>query len=164
MKALEDLFLQALEDMYGAETRIAKALPELIEVATCPELKLALETHLRETESHIARLEEVFEALNKEPRGKNCATVAGILDEAEDLVTRSKHSPGLNAAIACAGQKFEHYEIANYGCLQSWAEAIENGVAAGILSDLLDGKKSAYRYLSEVAVEEDDEALEAAQR
>lgn len=161
MKALEEMFVQSLEEMYVAEKLVAKALPELIAVATCPPLIQAMKSHLAKTESHIEKLEEVFEALGKAPEAHRCAAMAGILGEAEEAASKGELSPGLNAAIVSAGQKITHYELATYGCLQSWAEAIDHDVPAGILGNILDDEKPSYRLLSELAVEKDAELLAA---
>jgi ferritin-like metal-binding protein YciE len=162
MKALKDLFLQELEDMYDSEKRIVKALPDLIEATTCSELRDALQSHLHETEGHVEKLERVFEAVGEKPKATKCPAMVGILNEGDDLVSKNKKSPNLNAAIICAGQKVEHYEIATYGCLHSWAELMGNTEAAAILSEILDEEKAADRTLSDLATEKNEEALEEA--
>jgi ferritin-like metal-binding protein YciE len=162
MKALKDLFLQELEDMYDSEKRIVKALPDLIEATTCSELKSALEAHLQETEGHVEKLERVFEAVGAKPKATKCPAMVGILDEGDDLVSKNKKSPNLNAAIICAGQKVEHYEIATYGCLHSWAELMGNSEAADILNEILDEEKAADRTLNNLAAEKNEEAREEA--
>lgn len=162
MKALKDLFLQELEDMYDSEKRIVKALPDLIEATTCSELKDALQTHLRETEGHVDKLERVFEAIGEKPKSHKCPAMVGILDEGDDLVSKNKKSPNINAAIICAGQKVEHYEIATYGCLHTWAELLGNTEAADILNEILDEEKAADRTLNTLAMEKNEEALEEA--
>ncbi len=162
MKALEEMFIQSLEDMYDAEQRIAEALPDLIAVATCPELKLALQAHLAEAENHIERLMEVFEALGKEPRTHNGAIMARIVDEANELATKGQPSHGLNTAIVAAGQRLKHYEMATYGCLQRWAKAMDQDIAAAIITEILDSQRSTYHNVSDLAFEKDEEALELA--
>jgi ferritin-like metal-binding protein YciE len=160
MKTLKDLFLQELSDMYDSEQRIVKALPDLIEATTCSELKSALESHLRETEGHVEKVERVFEAFGEKPKSTKCPAMVGILDEGDDLVSKNKKSPSLNAAIICAGQKVEHYEIATYGCLHTWARLLDNQEAADILSEILDEEKAADRTLNSLATEKNEEALE----
>ncbi len=162
MKTLKDLFLQELSDMYDSEQRIVKALPDLIEATTCSELKAALQSHLQETEGHVTKLEQVFEAFGEKAKSNKCPAMVGILDEGSELVSKNKKSPSLNAAIICAGQKVEHYEIATYGCLHSWAETLGNEEAAGILETILDEEKTADRTLNNLATEKNEEALEEA--
>jgi ferritin-like metal-binding protein YciE len=160
MKALKDLFLQELEDMYDSEKRIVKALPDLIDATTCSELRDALQTHLGETEGHVEKLEKVFEAFGEKAKGKKCPAMVGILDEGDELVSKNKKSPNVNAAIICAGQKVEHYEIATYGCLHSWAELLGNQAAAELLDEILSEEKAADRTLNNLAMEKNEEAME----
>jgi ferritin-like metal-binding protein YciE len=162
MKTLKDLFLQELSDMYDSEQRIVKALPDLIEATTCSELKAALQSHLQETEGHVDKLERVFAAFGEKAKSTKCPAMVGILDEGDDLVSKNKKSPSLNAAIICAGQKVEHYEIATYGCLLSWAETLGNNEAAEILEEILDEEKAADRKLNDLATEKNEEAMEEA--
>lgn len=162
MKALKDLFLQELEDMYDSEKRIVKALPDLIEATTCSELKSALESHLQETQGHVEKLEKVFETFGEKPKATKCPAIVGILSEGDDLVSKNKKSPNLNAAIICAGQKVEHYEIATYGCLHSWAELLGNTEAAELINEILDEEKAADRTLNNLSAEKNEEALEEA--
>ena len=162
MKTLRDLFLEELSDMYDSEQRIVKALPELIEATTCSELKGALQSHLQETEGHVDKLEQVFEAFGEKPKSTKCPAMVGILSEGGELVSKNKKSPALNAAIICAGQKVEHYEIATYGCLHSWAQMLGNDEAADILEEILDEEKTADRTLNNLAIAKNEEALEEA--
>lgn len=159
MKTLKNLFLQELTDMYDSEQRIVEALPDLIEATTSPELKSALEAHLQETEGHVEKLTRVFETIGEKPKATKCPAMVGILDEGDDLVSKNKKSPALNAAIICAGQKVEHYEIATYGCLRNWAEALGNQAAADIISDILNEEKAADRTLNDLSAERNEEAL-----
>src|ERR1700722_19846367 len=160
MKTLRDLFLQELSDMYDSEQRIVKALPELIEATTCSELKGALQSHLQETEGHVNKLEQGSGAFGEKAKSTKCPAMVGILDEGEELVSKNKKSPSLNAAIICAGQKVEHYEIATYGCLHSWAEMLGNEKAADLLEQILDEEKNADRTLNNLATEKNEEAME----
>jgi len=162
MKTLKDLFLEELSDMYDAEHRMVKSLPNLIEAATCNELKSALESHLRETEGQVEKLEKVFAAFGEKPERNKCPAMAGLVDEADDIVSENKKSPSINAAIIAAAQKVEHYEIASYGCLQAWAALLGNREAADILEEILEEEKSADKTLNEMSVAKNEEALEEA--
>jgi ferritin-like metal-binding protein YciE len=161
MKTLLSLFLTELADMYDAEKRIASALPKMAKAATSPELKSAFESHLAETEGHIEKVERVFECFDEEPSEEVCEATEGLLKEADELAAEYAGSPALDAGLICAAQKVEHYEIASYGCLVTWARLLGNGEAADILETILDQEKSADERLSEIATgESNEDALE----
>jgi ferritin-like metal-binding protein YciE len=162
MKTLKDLFLEELSDIYDAEHRMVKSLPNLIAAATCGELKSALESHLHETEGQVEKLERVFAAFGEKPERHKCPAMAGLVDEADDIVSENKKSPNINAAIIAAAQKIEHYEIASYGCLQAWAALLGDREAADILEEILEEEKSADKTLNEISVAKNEEALEEA--
>ncbi len=151
MKTLNDLFLDELADIYDAERRIAKALPKLARAATCPDLKAAFQSHLKETEGHAKKLEQVFQCFGKKAKGKTCEATVGLLKEGESIAAEFKGSPALNAALVGAAQKVEHYEMASYGCLHEWAEQLENPKAASLLKQILEEEKCANESLNELA-------------
>jgi ferritin-like metal-binding protein YciE len=126
MTNLKDLFLDEVADMYDAEKRIVKALPKMAKAATCDKLKEAFESHLKETEGHVTKLEQVFEAFGQKAKGKTCKATVGLLEEGDEIASDFKGSPVINAALISAGQKVEHYEIASYGCLHEWAQKLGN--------------------------------------
>ncbi len=160
MKALRTLFLNELADMYDAEHRITKALPKMMDAATCGELQDALENHLEETENQIEQLERVFEIFEEKPRTKKCPAMVGILDEGDEIVAENKESPSINAAIIAACQKVEHYEIATYGTLCTWAKLLGSEPAAEILQEILDQEKEADQNLTDLSLAKNEEALE----
>ena len=161
MKTLQDLFLSELADMYDAEKRIAAALPKLAKTTTSPELRTAFESHLSQTEAHIEKVERVFECFDEDPFEETCEATEGLLKEADELAAEYKGSPALDAALICAAQKVEHYEIATYGCLVTWANLLENAEAAAILEGILEEEKAADELLSGIATGgSNDEALE----
>lgn len=151
MKTLKDLFLDELADMYDAERRILKALPKLAKAATCPDLKQAFQSHLKETEGHARKLEQVFQCFNQRAKGKTCEATVGLLKEGDEIAAEFKGSPAINAALIAAAQKVEHYEMASYGCLYEWAEVLGNQKAAGLLKQILDQEKHANESLNELA-------------
>jgi ferritin-like metal-binding protein YciE len=151
MKTLEDLFLDSLADMYYAEKQLTKALPKMAQAATHDNLRAAFEMHLTETEGHVQKVEEVFEAFGKSPKSKKCPAILGIIEEADEMASDNKKSPTINAALIFAGQKAEHYEIASYGGLRDWARLLGNENAAEILEEILEEEKAADAKLSELA-------------
>lgn len=152
MKTLESLFLDELADMYDAENRLTKALPKLAKAATHSDLRAAFESHLNETQGHVAKLKKVFESFGKPARGKKCEAIVGLLKEGQEIQADNKSSPTINAALVSAAQKVEHYEIASYGCLREWADQLGNQPAAELLQEILDEEKAADQKLTEVAV------------
>jgi ferritin-like metal-binding protein YciE len=160
MKTLKDLFLDEVGDMYDAERRIVKALPKLVKAATCEKLKAALLAHLKETEGHVTKLEQVFQSLDQKAKGKTCKTTVALLEEGGDIVTEFKGSPALNAALISAAQKVEHHEIASYGALHEWAKLLGNSKAASLLEAILGEEKAANATLTKLALDSSDkEAL-----
>src|SRR6185295_13946502 len=130
MKTLQDLFLDELADMFDAENRLTKALPKLAKAATHDELREAFESHLEETEGHVRKVEQVFEAFGKTAKSKKCEAMTGLVEEGDDIASENKGEPTINAALISAAQKVEHYEMASYGCLREWADQLGNDSAS----------------------------------
>jgi len=149
---LQKLFEEELRDIYWAEKALTKALGKMIKNATSEELVTALENHLKETEEHVKRAEEVFATLNLEPRGKKCEAMEGLIKEAEEIMEESDEGFMRDAGIISAAQKVEHYEIASYGTLRTFAETLGLNDAAGLLAQTLEEEKAADQKLTEVAV------------
>ena len=158
MKTLEDLFLDELADMYDAEQRLVRALPKMAKAATSPALQAAIRSHLKETEGHVTKLEKVFKAFGKKPKGKKCEATVGLLEEGDEIASDFKGSPAINAALISAAQKVEHYEIASYGCLHEWAGLLGNETAAGLLLTILGEEKAANESLTELARSGDNQS------
>jgi ferritin-like metal-binding protein YciE len=160
MKTLKDLFLDELADMYDAERRIVRALPKMAKAATCDQLKKAILSHLRETEGHVTKLEQVFQSFDEKAKGKTCEATVGLLTEGNEIAAEFKGSSAINAALISAAQKVEHYEMASYGCLQEWAGLLGNKEAARLLEEILHEEKAANEKLSELArASSNEEAL-----
>lgn len=151
MKTLKDLFLDELADMYDAEQRIARALPKIVKAATCPKLQAALQSHLKETQGQITKLERVFRSIGEKAKGKKCEATVGLLEEGDEIAAEFKGSPAINAALIAAAQKVEHYEIASYGCLHEWAGLLGHQDASRLLKEILDQEKGADQKLTELA-------------
>src|SRR4029453_7934782 len=120
-KKLDDLFHDTLKDIYFAEKKILSALPKMAKAAHSEELKAAFEKHETETEQHVARLEKVFEEIDETPRGKTCDAIMEIIEEGQEVMKEFKGAPALDAGLLAAAQAVEHYEIARYGTLRTWA-------------------------------------------
>jgi ferritin-like metal-binding protein YciE len=153
MKKLEDLFLDALADVYYAEQQLEKALPKMAKEATHEDLRAAFEAHLTETQHHAELCEQIFELFGKEAKTKKCPAILGIIEEADDLISENKKSPTINAALILGGQKAEHYEIATYGTLREWAKHLQNEDAADLIDEILASEKAADAKLTKLAQE-----------
>jgi ferritin-like metal-binding protein YciE len=151
MKTLKDLFLNELADMYDAERRTVKALPNMANAATCEKLKKAMQFHLKETEGHVTKLEQVFQLFDEKAKGKTCKATVGLLEEGDEIAADFKGSRAINAALISAAQKVEHHEMAAYGCLHEWAGLLENKEAADLLLEILSEEIAANDSLTELA-------------
>jgi ferritin-like metal-binding protein YciE len=147
---LQELLEDELKDIYWAEKALTKAIPKMIKNASDEELKTALENHLQETEGQVERLEQIFESLGKKPQAKKCEAMAGLIKEAEELMSDNEKGAMRDAAIISAGQKVEHYEIASYGTMRAFAEILGLEEVAALLQETLDEEKAADEKLTEV--------------
>ena len=150
-KTLDDLLVHELQDIYHAEGQITKALPKMIKAAANPELRAAFEEHLQQTEGQIERLERVFELLGVPAKGKKCEGMAGIIAEGQKAVEENATSDVLDAALIAAAQKVEHYEIAVYGCVATYAELLGYDQVHELLGQTLDEEERTDERLSDLA-------------
>jgi ferritin-like metal-binding protein YciE len=148
---LQKLFEEELKDIYWAEKALTKAIPKMIKKATSEELKQALEDHLAQTEEHVSRLEQVFELTGKDPKTKKCEAMEGLIAEAETIMEESDEGVMRDAGIISAAQKVEHYEIATYGTLRTFAQHLGLDQAVRLLQQTLDEEKHADEKLTIVA-------------
>jgi len=148
---LHDAFIDELRDTYGAEKQLTKALRKLAKAATNAKLRAAFETHLQETQGQIARLEQVFESLDQKVRGKHCDGIAGIIEEGKSVMAEDFDESTMDACLIASGQRAEHYEMAAYGTLVAWAQAMGYTQAAKLLQQTLDEEKAADQKLSDLA-------------
>lgn len=160
LRTLEDLFLDELKDIFDAEKQLLKALPKMAKAASSDELREAFEHHLEETEGQVDRLERVFESLQKPARGKKCKAMEGLIAEGAELMQQDAGPPVLDAGLICAAQKVEHYEMAGYGTLVTWARILGYEDAVALLDETLDQEKAANEKLTDVASEINFEAAE----
>jgi ferritin-like metal-binding protein YciE len=151
IKKMDDLFVHTLRDIYYAEQQIAKALPEMIEKATSPQLKQAFESHLGETKNQIKRVEQVFKMHGVQAKGVDCPAIDGILEEADEIAGEVDDKAVLDAALIAAAQAVEHYEMTRYGTLVAWAKQLGRSDCASELQKNLDEEKSADKKLTALA-------------
>ena len=160
--SLQELFHETLKDIYFAEKKILNALPKMAKAAHSKELKAAFEKHEAETEEHVARLEKVFEEIDQAARGKTCDAILGIIDEGQEVMKEFKGEPALDAGLLAAAQAVEHYEIARYGTLKTWAEELGLKRAVKLLNETLAEEKKTDETLTKLAEQEVNEHAQAA--
>ena len=161
MNQLQEVFLEELADAYSAESQLVKALPKMAKAALAQELKDAFTAHLGETENHVARLKQIFALFNETPHAKKCKGMEGLIDEGKDVISEHKGSSAIDAALICAAQKVEHYEIAAYGCLRTWAKILDYDQAVNLLQQTLDEEEAADDRLNQIAERSNQVAIEA---
>jgi ferritin-like metal-binding protein YciE len=168
LDSLEKLFIDELRDIYNAEKQITRALPRMAKAAESPELQQAFTKHLKETEGQIKRLEQVFQELGQAVRGKKCKGMEGLIEEGKEKLEEEGEPQVVDAALIASAQKVEHYEIAAYGCLRTYAELLGYTQAAQLLQQTLQEEEATDKKLTELgesgineaaamAGEEDDE-------
>lgn len=148
MENLRDLLIDELKDLYSAENQLVKALPKMAKAATNPKLKQAFESHLRETKGQVGRLEQAFEALDASPRGKVCKAMKGLIEEGSELMEEDADPEVMDAALIAAAQRVEHYEIAGYGCVRTYADLLGEKKVAALLQKTLDEEGAADHKLT----------------
>jgi len=151
IKNMDDLFVHTLRDIYYAEKQIVKSLPEMIDKAHNQQLKQGFQTHLRESENHVKRLEQVFQLLGKQAQGVDCPAIDGIIEEAEDVAGEVQDKTVLDAALIAAAQAVEHYEMTRYGTLIAWAKQMGRNDAATLLNQTLEEEKATDKKLTQMA-------------
>src|SRR5438309_5745012 len=151
IQTMDDLFVHTLRDIYYAENQIVKALPEMIEKATDPQLKQGFQSHLAETKNHVKRVEEVFKMHGVEVSGVDCPAIDGIIEEAEEVAGEVEDKKVLDAALIAAAQAVEHYEIARYGTLIAWANQLARADAAKLLQQTLKEEEATDKKLTTLA-------------
>ena len=151
IKTMDDLFVHTLRDIYYAEKQITKALPDMIEKASDPQLKQGFQTHLRETENHVKRLDQVFELLGKKAQGVDCPAIDGIIKEANEVAGEVEKKQVMDAALIAAAQAVEHYEMTRYGTLMAWARQLGRNDVITLLNQTLDEEKATDKKLTAMA-------------
>jgi len=154
MTTLEDLFVQNLKDIYNAEKQLVKALPKMAKAATSQKLRTAINEHLEQTEGQVERLDRVFQTLEMPARGTKCKAMEGLIEEGKEIMEEDFSDSVRDAAIIGAANKVEHYEIAGYGTLISYARLLGHPDAEKLLQETLQEEKEADRKLTELAESE----------
>ena len=151
---LQELLVEELRDIYHAEGQLLKALPKMAKSAQSERLKEAFERHLEETEQHVERLERAFELLGEPAKGKKCQAMEGLIEEGKEVMDEHSESAMLDAGLICAAQKVEHYEIASYGTICTWADLLGLDEVSDLLKETLDEEKTTDETLTEIAESE----------
>ncbi len=151
IKNMNDLFVHTLRDIYYAEKQIVRALPDMIEKSHDLQLKQGFQTHLRETENHVKRLEQVFQLSGVKVQGVDCPAIDGIIEEANDVAGEVEQESVLDAALIAAAQAVEHYEMTRYGTLIAWAKQLGRNDCVTLLQQTLDEEKATDQKLTAMA-------------
>jgi len=153
LNTLKQLYMEELRDLHSAENQLLKALPKMAKGASSEELKLAFKNHLDQTKVHVERLEEIFERLDETPKGKTCQAMKGLVEEGSEILEEDGEESVLDAGIIAAAQKVEHYEIASYGTVRTFAQLLGEDEAAELLQETLDEEGEADKLLTQLAQE-----------
>jgi len=151
LSTLEDLFIEQLQDLYDAEHQLTKALPKMAEAANSTQLQNAFNSHLSETEEHIRRLEDVFQSLGKKATRKTCKAMKGLIEEGSEVLKEDGEPSVKDAALIAAAQRIEHYEIAGYGAVRTFAQQLGHTDVADVLLQTLDEEAAADKKLTKIA-------------
>ena len=162
MESLRELYIEELKDLYSAENQIIKALPKMVKAATSSELKKGFEQHLAQTRGQVERLEKIFKELDESPKGKKCKGMEGLLEEGKEWMEEDADPEVMDAGLIAAAQHVEHYEIAGYGCVRTYAELLGFTNAAKLLQQTLDEEKQTDEKLTGLAQTINVEAERAA--
>ena len=150
--ALKELYIDELRDIYNAENQLTKALPKMAKAATTKELRAGFEEHLKQTEGHVRRLEQIFRELGERPTGKKCKGMEGLVEEGKEMIEEEElEGEVLDAGLISAAQRVEHYEIAAYGCARTYATLLDEKEAAELLEETLEEEKETDQKLTALA-------------
>ena len=151
LESLKDLYLEQLKDLYSAETQLVEALPKMAEAASAPDLRKAFSDHLRQTNEHVSRLERIFQNLKEDPKGHTCEGMKGLIKEGQEMIKMKGAPEVLDAGLIAAAQRVEHYEIAGYGCVRTYAQMLGEQTGMRLLQQTLDEEGKTDKKLTELA-------------
>jgi ferritin-like metal-binding protein YciE len=158
-QALKELYVDELKDIYNAENQLVKALPKMAKAATSDDLRTAFEEHLEQTRGHVQRLEQIFKAHGEKPTGKKCKGMEGLVAEGQEMMDEDFEGDLMDAALISAAQRVEHYEIAAYGTVRTYAELLGEDEAVTLLEQTLEEEKETDQKLSDLASDINVKAL-----
>jgi ferritin-like metal-binding protein YciE len=151
LDTLRSLYIDELRDLYNAENQLLKALPKVAKAASSEELKEALEEHLEQTWGHLARIDQIFAALHEKPTGKTCYAMKRLIEKGSQILEQDGEPSVVDAGIIAAAQKVEHYEIAGYGTVRTFAYLLDEPDASGLLQQTLNEESDVNKILNEIA-------------
>jgi ferritin-like metal-binding protein YciE len=151
LESLKDLYLEQLKDLYSAETQLVEALPKMAEAATSPDLRRGFTEHLRQTEEHVRRLERIFSELGEKPTGHTCEGMKGLIKEGNEMIKMRGEPSVIDAGLIAAAQRVEHYEIAGYGTVRTYAELLGKEDHVTLLERTLQEEEETDERLTELA-------------
>lgn len=158
---LKHLYIEELKDLYSAENQLVKALPKMAKASTSENLSAGFEKHLNQTKEHVARLEKIFKGLGESPKGKKCKGMEGLVEEGAEMIEEDPAPEELDAGLISAAQRVEHYEIAGYGCVSTYAELLGENDALSLLKQTLEEEKETDKKLTQLARNINIEAAES---
>jgi ferritin-like metal-binding protein YciE len=159
--SLQELYVEQLRDLYNAESQLVKALPKMAKAAHSDELRKGLEHHLEQTKGHVDRLEQIFGAMDESPKGRKCAGMEGLVEEGEEVIKERSDSDALDSGLIASAQRVEHYEIAGYGTVRTFAELLGEDEAVKLLQQTLGEEKETDEKLTELAKQVNAQAMSA---
>ena len=151
LRSLQDLYVEELRDLYSAESQLLIALPKMAKAASAPQLNKAFMDHLKETQGQVERLEAIFGTLGASPKGKKCKAMEGLIEEGKETISEDAEPSIKDAALIAAAQRVEHYEMAGYGCVRTYARLLGHDEAIDLLQETLDEEGSADKKLTKLA-------------
>ena len=151
LESLRDLYLEQLKDLYSAENQLIDALPKMADAASAPELKNAFREHLNQTRQHVERLEKIFQTLNEKPKGETCEGMKGLVKEGETMIKMKGEPEVIDAGLIAAAQRVEHYEIAGYGTVRTYANMLGRRDDVALLQQTLDEEGQTDQKLTQLA-------------
>lgn len=151
LETLEDLLVEELKDLYSAENQLLKAIPKMAKAANSPDLRKGFEKHLKQTQEHVTRLERVCEEIGVSPKGKKCKAMEGLVEEGAEVIKEDAAPDVKDAALIAAAQRVEHYEMAGYGCVRTYARLLGYKSAAKLLQQTLDEEGDTDKALTKLS-------------
>jgi ferritin-like metal-binding protein YciE len=151
LATLKDLYVEQLQDLYSAENQLVEALPKMAKAAAHPQLQRAFQEHLTQTQTHVQRLDQIFKQLGAKPKGQTCKGMEGLIKEGEEMIKMKGDPSAIDAGLIAAAQRVEHYEIAGYGCVRTYAQQLGDQQSSRLLQQTLDEEGTTDKKLTQLA-------------